>query len=62
MDDVWILAALLSALAGGAGYLFARRTGRNPALWAALGILLNVVGMVAICFAAASRRRAPSRF
>ena len=38
MDDVWILAALLSALAGGAGYLFARRTGRNPATGEAIKI------------------------
>lgn len=55
MDEVWGLAAMLSLVAGGAGYYFAKRTGRSPALWVAIGILLNVAGLALIGLAA--RRR-----
>jgi hypothetical protein len=62
MDDFWILVALLSLLVGGAGYFFAKRTGRNPVLWSVLGVMLNVFGMILISFAAASRRKNLGRY
>jgi len=61
MDDVWIVTALLSLMAGSAGYFFAKRTGRNPVLWGVLGVVLNIFGMVLISFAFA-RRRNPTRY
>ncbi len=61
MDEMWTIAALLSLLAGGAGYLFAKRTGRNPVLWSVLGVALNIFGVVLISFAAASTRKSTTR-
>jgi hypothetical protein len=57
MEDFWALILLTSAISGALGYFFAVRTGRNPLLWGALGCMLNVVGVIVISFAAASRRR-----
>jgi hypothetical protein len=62
MDEIWTIAALLSLLAGGAGYLFAKRTGRNPLLWSALGVALNIFGVILISFAAASAHKGTTRY
>lgn len=42
MADLWLALVVTSAICGGLGYAFARKTGRNPVLWVALGIVCNV--------------------
>jgi drug/metabolite transporter (DMT)-like permease len=46
MDDMWLALVLTSVVFGAAGYVFAKKTGRNPALWTVMGLLLNVVVVI----------------
>jgi len=55
MADLWLAIIVTSAICGFVGYLFAVKTGRNPTLWAALGIVLNVFALVVLS-AVKSRR------
>lgn len=43
MDNIWLVIVVTSAICGIAGYIFAKKTGRNPKLWATLGVFLNVI-------------------
>jgi hypothetical protein len=43
MDDLWLVIVVTSAICGIAGYIFAKKTGRDPKLWLALGVFLNVL-------------------
>lgn len=45
MADLWLAVVLSSAICGYVGYLYASRTGRNPAVWTVLGVALNVFGL-----------------
>jgi uncharacterized protein (DUF983 family) len=46
VDDLWLVIVVTSAVCGIAGYIFAKKTGRNPALWVSLGVFLNVIVLV----------------
>lgn len=41
MADLWLVLVLTSAIFGLIGYAFAKKSGRNPVVWAALGVILN---------------------
>jgi ABC-type uncharacterized transport system permease subunit len=45
MADLWLAIVVSSAICAYIGYLFAIRTGRNPALWTWLGVALNILGL-----------------
>lgn len=46
MADLWLALVVTSAICGTIGYAFAKKTGRNPAVWVALGIVLNVFVLI----------------
>jgi ABC-type uncharacterized transport system permease subunit len=56
MADLWFAIIATSAICGLVGYLFAVKTGRNPIVWVALGVVLNVFSL-GILSAVNSRRR-----
>jgi predicted permease len=41
--DLWLAIVVTSAIGGLVGYVFARKTGRDAAVWTAVGIVLNVI-------------------
>jgi hypothetical protein len=48
MADLWLVFVVTGAISGLAGYVFARKTGRNPAVWTAVGIILNILVLVVL--------------
>jgi hypothetical protein len=61
MTDLWLVLLVTSAICGVVGYLYAKKTGRNPGLWAALGVVLNVVVVAILASKDAQKGRPPSR-
>lgn len=57
MADLWLAVVVSSAICGYVGYLFATHTGRNPLLWTALGVFLNVFGMALYSNKGGGRKR-----
>jgi hypothetical protein len=57
MADLWLILVVTSAICGLAGYVFAKKTGRNPALWVTIGIVFNIIALV-ILMAVGGRRKA----
>lgn len=49
MADLWMALVVTSGICGVLGYGYAKCTGRSPFVWAAIGILLNLLGMAIIC-------------
>ena len=43
MDNLWLIIVVTSAVFGIAGYIFAKKTGRDPRVWVVLGVFLNFV-------------------
>jgi xanthine/uracil permease len=60
MTDLWLVLVVTSAICGIAGYVYAKKTGRNPELWAILGVVLNVIA-VAILASKETQKEKPSR-
>jgi hypothetical protein len=46
MADLWLAYVITSAIFGLVGYVFAKKTGRNPAIWVTLGVVLNVFALI----------------
>jgi drug/metabolite transporter (DMT)-like permease len=46
MAELWLALVVTSAICGALGYAFAKKTGRNPAVWIVLGIVCNVFVLV----------------
>jgi hypothetical protein len=42
-DSLWLVIVATSAIFGIAGYVYAKKTGRNPTLWLVLGVVLNIL-------------------
>jgi hypothetical protein len=42
-NSLWLVIVVTSAIFGIAGYVYAKKTGRNPTLWLLLGVILNVL-------------------
>jgi ABC-type uncharacterized transport system permease subunit len=57
MSDLWLAIVVTSAICGFVGYLFAMKTGRNPVVWAVLGVVLNVIALAVFSMAGSRRRR-----
>ena len=45
MADLWLPYVVTSVIFGLVGYVFAKKTGRNPVLWVVLGVILNVFAL-----------------
>jgi len=43
MADLWLALVVTSAICGLIGYVFAKKTNRNPVVWMVVGIVLNVL-------------------
>ena len=48
MADVWLTLVITSLVFGGAGYLYAKKSGRDPVRWVALGVVLNARVLLAM--------------
>jgi hypothetical protein len=42
MTDLWLVLVVTSAICGVAGYVYAKKTGRDPLVWTLVGIVLNI--------------------
>jgi hypothetical protein len=60
MGALWMEVVVSSILCGLVGYVFAKKTGRNPALSVAVGVILNVFGLVVISFLGSQRQKRDS--
>ena len=55
--DLWLVIVLTSAVCGVVGYVFAKKTGRNPVVWTTAGVVLNVVALLVLAMVGSRRRK-----
>jgi len=61
MADLWLTLIITCIVFGYAGYLFAKKTGRNTMQWALLGAGLNIV-ILAVILTTENRSKKVRRF
>jgi len=49
MGDLWFVIIVTSAICGLIGHAYGKHAGRNPRLWAALGVAFNLFGLAYVC-------------